>query len=359
MRVVIVIATVLSIVLPVGCSSPATEEESAPATAAGALSRDDIISILSHDGITVDTLLKTTPVKDQGQSDLCWAYAMLATIETDRLMMGDSVHLSADYLARVLMERQAVRGYLSSGHSRMTSRGMAPLALRLAAEAGLTHYDAYHPHPNMRVVERKLRRVVSEAAGKRSGLQHLRHTVAHHLDAYMRPLPDRVYLLGARYTPGEFARSVIVGDYIGLTSFTHHPFGDTFVLEVADNYSCETFTNVPVDTLVAVIDRALASGRAVCWEGDTSERGFSFVSGRAVLPAGTATSQAARQQAFERLQTTDDHCMAIVGRAHDAAGTTYYICKNSWGTANALGGFLLMSLDYLRLKTVAVVLRQE
>ena len=46
-----------------------------------------------------DVLLKTTPVKDQGQSGLCWVYAMLATIETERLQLGDSVNLSPDCAA--------------------------------------------------------------------------------------------------------------------------------------------------------------------------------------------------------------------------------------------------------------------
>ena len=50
-----------------------------------------------------DVVIKTTPVLDQGRSPLCWAYAMLATIESEHLMQGDSVHLSVDYLARMLL----------------------------------------------------------------------------------------------------------------------------------------------------------------------------------------------------------------------------------------------------------------
>lgn len=311
------------------------------------------------DELTVDLMLKTTPVKDQGQSDLCWAYAMLATIETDRLMTGDSVNLSADYLARVLMERQTVRAYLTQGRSLITSRGTAPLALRLAAEAGLTHYDAYHPRADMHVVSRRLQLAVSRAMTAGRGLSPLSRAVARHLDSTMRPLPRRVYLLGAEYTPEEFARSVAVDGYLALTSVTHHPFGQSVALELPDNYSGETFVNVPIDTLSAVVDRALAAGCAVCWEGDISEVGFSWPDGRAVLPAGTDVSQAARQRAIERLLTTDDHCMTIVGRAHDSAGTPYYICKNSWGTANAHGGYVYMSADYLLMKTIALVVRAE
>ena len=43
---------------------------------------------------TNELLLPMTPVKDQGKSELCWAYAMLATIETEHLVRGDSVNLS-------------------------------------------------------------------------------------------------------------------------------------------------------------------------------------------------------------------------------------------------------------------------
>ena len=55
-----------------------------------------------------DLMLKTTPVKDQGHSQLCWAYAMLATIESEHLMMGDSVNISAAYTARMMMTCLAV-----------------------------------------------------------------------------------------------------------------------------------------------------------------------------------------------------------------------------------------------------------
>ena len=49
-----------------------------------------------------DVLLPMTPIKDQGQSQLCWAYAMLATIETEHILRGDSVNLSAVYVGRML-----------------------------------------------------------------------------------------------------------------------------------------------------------------------------------------------------------------------------------------------------------------
>ena len=51
---------------------------------------------------THEVLLPMTPVKNQGKSELCWAYAMLATIETEHIVRGDSVNLSAIYIGRML-----------------------------------------------------------------------------------------------------------------------------------------------------------------------------------------------------------------------------------------------------------------
>ena len=81
-----------------------------------------------------DVRLRTTPVKNQGRSQLCWIYAMLATIETDRIMAGDSVNLSPDYPARMWMTERARRCFLSGGTAEVDMRGVAPMLLGLADE---------------------------------------------------------------------------------------------------------------------------------------------------------------------------------------------------------------------------------
>ena len=63
-----------------------------------------------------------------------------------------------------------------------------------------------------------------------------------------------------------------------------------------------------------------------------------------------------RQREFDTFRTTDDHCMAIIGIARDKEDRKYFICKNSWGTENPYGGLMYMSFDYVRLKTIAVML---
>ena len=177
-------------------------------------------------------------------------------------------------------------------------------------------------------------------------------------DERIGALPLKVYMLGAEYTPEEFAHSVCMrGEYMAMTSFTHHPFGEMFVLEVPDNYSDELFYNVPVDVMMRRIETSLRNGHPVCWEGDTSEKGFSFARGVAELADDRPCTQRQRQKAFETRRTTDDHCMELVGIAHDEKGLRYFIAKNSWGTGNPYGGLMYLSENYVRLKTIAVVVK--
>ena len=303
-------------------------------------------------------LLKTTPVKDQGRSSLCWLYAMTAAIETDRLMMGDSVNLSPLYAVRYMLKNQAVDYYMTNGDAYIGSRGVITMAPDLINNSGLTHYDAYHPDANINTLCRKIELAADNAITKKSGIASLTDEISALIDDDMRPAPINVYMYGAEYTPQEFARSVIKpGSYKAFTSFTHHPFGTAFALEIPDNRRGDVYMNVPIDSLQALVDSALLSGRAVCWEGDTSDDGFSFRNGYATLANdGDSITQERRQQDFESFETTDDHCMAIVGMARSADGTLYYICKNSWGDDNPFGGYIYMSANYLRLRTIAIML---
>ena len=306
---------------------------------------------IPEEKFTIDLSLPTTPVKDQGSSSLCWVYAMLATLETEHIMRGDSVNLSPDYVARMYLSEQANRRRLLPNkivqkEAGITTRGMCTMALDLIQTYGLQHYDAYRHKPDMdyNVLCRKL--------DKGNDTEKL-------LDKYIGPLPNQVFMLGALYTPLEFAHSVCTDDeYVALTSFTHHPYGQRFPLEVPDNYFYDTFLNVSLDTMMNRIVQSLRAGHPVCWEGDISEPGFLFGEGYAVLKNEKKKVTAERRQAsFEARRTTDDHVMEIVGLAHDQHGRRFFLCKNSWGTANRYHGFMFLSENYVRMKTIAVVLR--
>lgn len=310
---------------------------------------------------TIERMNKITPVKNQGQSPLCWVYAMLATIESDRLMQGDSVNLSAAYVARSVLMRQAEQCYLTRGSKQPSLRGVAPMALDALFAYGVMPFDAYCSDADFHVAARRIRILAENAAVRRTGVTRLRDKASDMLDDAVNPVPHRVYMLGAEYTPLEFAHSVCrEGEYVAMTSFTHKPFDEMVELDLPDNTAGCRFMNVPVDTLIAKMVVALGSGRSVCWEGDVSEPHFSFADGTARLEnESDSVTQEQRQRAFETFRTTDDHCMAVVGLARDDSGNRYFVCKNSWGTGNPYGGLMFMSFNYARMKTVAVVMKKD
>lgn len=314
---------------------------------------------VSPEKFSVEVINGFTPVKDQKGGSVCWAYAMLAAIETGRIMQGDSVHLSVDYALRKHLERAFRWCYLSGGAERVSARGTAMTLVNAIMEGGVVSYDACHGGMagNVDILARKVERMSLAAVNGKWGLARCESPLRRLLDESLGFEPRSVFMLGASYTPQEFARSVCApGEYVAFTSFTHHPFYTYFALEVADNYECDMYYNLPIDTLMARMEDAVRAGRGVCWEGDVSEPGFSFAEGVARLPQGTSVSQADRQRAFERFDTTDDHCMAVVGLARDSCGHRYFIMKNSWGTDNPYGGLVYVAEDYVRLKTVAVVM---
>ena len=241
--------------------------------------------------------LPYTPVKNQGSDALCWAYAMLATIETEHICRGDSVHLSPYYIRRLV------------GKGRQ--RGMGHTLLQLMDKRGIVPFDTYPDTTHDQL-----------------------------------PMPRQVFMLGARYTPQEFAHSVCSPDeYVALTSDPTQPYGQMVVADYPDNWNRDTFLNLPQDSLVAVALRARRHHHPVCWEGDTGGRGFSFRRGMA---HHTLTRR-----------PNDDHCMAIVGLSRHPDGRLFFKMKNSWGTDNPYGGLMYMSQDYLRTSTVALYLTRD
>ena len=179
------------------------------------------------------------------------------------------------------------------------------------------------------------------------------------LDERMGVVPDSFLYRGRSYTARSFADSLRLKaeDYVQLTSFTHHPFHTSFILEVPDNWEHQPYFNLPLDELEQVVRHALSAGKTVAWHGDVSEDTFSSRQGMALWPQHPVT-QEMRQHEFERFLTTDDHMMHLIGTAHDEAGHFYYLLKNSYGRYGTYAGLLYMSEDYFRAKTISVLLRK-
>ena len=194
------------------------------------------------------------------------------------------------------------------------------------------------------------------------------------LDAYMGEVEEEFTYDGKKYTASKLASALKIDadDYMSLTSFTHHPFDESFILEIPDNYSNGSFRNIPLDKMMSTIDKALENGYTIAWDGDVSEKGFDAKKGIAVLPKNPSrkdlfdepgmeleVTQEIRQENFENLSTTDDHLMHILGKAEDQNGTPYYIVKNSWGAISPYKGYLYMSESYLAMKTISIMVHKD
>lgn len=232
---------------------------------------------------TNDQLLPMTPVKNQGKSELCWAYAMLATIETEHILRGDSVNLSAVYVGRQLKHYQS-----SFPQAPESQRAMGMTLLNMIQNEGIVSYDV----------------LPDDATDD-------------------LPTPQWVFMLGAQYTPQEFAHSVCAPDeYLALTCWPDSPYYKKVEVPVLDNWEHNRLLNVPLDTLKKHVDHALRNRHPVCWE----SRG---------------------------------HAMAIVGLAHNEQGRPYYVMKNSWGTNRPHDGLEYVSVRKMWKDMIAVYMTRD
>ena len=325
--------------------------------------------------------LDCSSIKSQQRTGTCWSFSTTSFLESELMRTGKgSVDLSEMYSVRKTYEDKALNYVLRQGKANFSEGSLAHDVLNTVKFHGMMTERAYPgklPEDQMlnhgelvATLKAYLDAVI--ATGKPG--PHWRKAVSGILDAYMGPVPETFTYEGKTYDPMSFASAMNIssGDYVHLTSFTHRPFDDYFILEIPDNYSNGMFYNIPLDQLMQAVDNALENGYTVEWDGDVSEPGFSQREGVAVLPANKQeeelfngpikevdATQQLRQTLFEKYNTTDDHLMHVLGRAKDQNGTNYYIIKNSWGEMGPQNGFLYMSEAFFRMKTVSVTIHEE
>src|SRR5207245_2625968 len=79
------------------------------------------------------------------------------------------------------------------------------------------------------------------------------------LDGYFGKVPEKFDYQGKSYTPKSFAEYLNIkpDDYLEITSFTHHPFYEKFIMEVSDNWAWSYVYNVPLDEFQQIADNAI------------------------------------------------------------------------------------------------------
>ncbi len=345
-----------------------------------------------------------TPVKNQAATGTCWCFATTSFMESELLRMGKGTYdLSEMFIVRQKYINQLQDNYLRRGEGNIGQGSLSHTFMNAYRQVGIVPEEVYtginygserHNHSEM---IRYMHAIADVAVKTKTRSPEYYKLVDNLLDTYLGKLPEKFTYKGKEYTPKSFAESLGLNmdDYIELTSFTHHPYYVKFDVEVPDNWEHSLMYNLPLDEMMETVDYALNNGYSVCWDGDVSEKGFSFTNGVAINPEVKKVEDLSntdrarfeklgekerleevfkfdrpypevnvtpeiRQAGFESFVTTDDHLMHVTGITKDQNGTKYYITKNSWGTdRNKFGGYLNMSESFVRAKTIYVMVHKD
>ncbi|MGQ9620125.1 MAG: aminopeptidase C [Bacteroidales bacterium] len=348
--------------------------------------------------------LKTTPVKNQASTGTCWCFATTSFIESELIRMGKGEYdLSEMFIVRYNYIDKLKDNYLRQGKGNLGQGSLSHDWMIVFSREGIVPEEVYpglnygSPTHNHSELNAFVNAVAAVPVQRKNESQQYHRIVDAIFDIYFGEIPRSFTYRGISYTSKSFALSLGINpdDYVEITSFTHFPFYTKGLVEVPDNWRMEKFYNVPLDEMIQIMDYSLNNGYTIAWDGDVSERGFSHARGVAVIPA-IATSedysatdrarfekvasqghqqetppkvgpvveekvtQEMRQAGYESFSTTDDHMMHITGLVKDQNGTKYYRTKNSWGTErNNFGGYLNMSENYVRAKTIFIMVHKN
>lgn len=331
--------------------------------------------------------LEASPVISQGRTGTCWSFSSTSFLESEiQRITGKDIDLSEMYTVRHTYPKKAENYVMRQGKAQFSEGGLAHDVINAVASNGLVPQQAYtglsagadsHNHAELIAILTNMVETYVKNPGRKLSSQW-RSTIDGVLDVYLGKAPESFMYEGTVYTPQSFLEMTQIQpeEYVTITSFSHVPYHDEFILNIPDNWSYGTMYNVTLNEFMATIDHALENGFTVELDCDVSERTFSSKDGVAVIPKDAKNnkkalqgiypertiSQEYRQQEFENYNTTDDHLMHITGILKDQNGTKYYKVKNSWGSdpsRNANGGYVYFSESYMRLKSISIMIHKE
>lgn len=314
--------------------------------------------------------LPITSVKNQYRSGTCWAYATLGYLESEILRQtGRTYDLCEMFVVNHDYMDNATHYVRMHGYSQISEGGSSDDVLEVIRQHGICPEEAM-PAPgsltgdslaNFMVFFPELDKMVRSIVRKnaKEPLPHWRDSVQTVINRYIGRCPESFVYEGKTYTPQSFASSLGLNpdDYVSLTSFTHHPFGQWFVIEAPYKWRLKPSYNIPIEQLMDVLDKALDAGYTVAWGGDVT--GDFTRTGVASLPDGVVPTQQLRQEQWDDWRFTYDHVMLVYGKAIDEQGKPYYLVKNSWGETGSYKGIWYMSRDYMMLNTTYLFLNRH
>lgn len=337
--------------------------------------------------------IPVTSVKNQYRSGTCWSFSGLSFLEAELLRTGKGdVDFSDMFVVSHCYKDKADRYVRMHGNLNFGGGGAFHDVTYVLKNYGLVTEDSYkglnydtdkHVHGELDEVLAKFMKGVIANKNKKI-TPAWKKAFNGIIDSYLGELPK-----GAK--PNDYL-GLNADNYVELTSFSHHPFYSTFILEVPDNWLWGSVYNLPINEFEKVIDNALKKGYTVAWAADVSHKGFKYNKGIAVIPETDVENmdglekgkweklskreredqiyelntivkekvitQELRQKSFDNHTTTDDHGMLIMGTAKDQKGNEYYIIKNSWGLGGKYDGYFYASKAFVIMQATNIMVNK-
>ena len=347
---------------------------------------------------TVVKQAPVTSVKNQYRSGTCWCYSALSFVESEIIRQkGIEVDLSEMFVVNHAYFDRAVKYIRLDGKLGFSAGSSFGDVFEVIKAYGIVPQDVYSGmnYGTELPVQGELDAVLEGFVKALVTNPNRKLTPAWKpafqgiLDAYLGEIPATFKAEEKAFNPLTYRDylGINTDDYINLTSFTHHPFYEPFIIEVCDNWRWGSAYNLRTEELMEVMYNAVENGYTIAWGADVSEKGFTR-SGIATVPdfenkvtAGSdqerwvgksetgkeesapaeekVITQEMRQLAYDNKETTDDHGMHIYGLAKDQNGNPFFIVKNSWGKAGDYEGIWYASDAYVRYKTLNIVVHKD
>ena len=321
--------------------------------------------------IKIDHSVKCSAVKDQQYSSTCWSFAVVSFLESEIYRkQGIWYDLSEMYFARYSYINKVSAYLKSKGAIYFTPGRQFHDVMEVIKNKGVVLEDYYHGDPrgtgyyDHSILDTLVSRYTKSLLklGKTGATNQDWKVYNNIFNTYLGEDINSFNYGGTSYIPQTFNTKVLginPDDYIEITSYTHHPFYESFVLEDKYNWMGKNYYNVPLDDFMEITNNALLNGYSVCWDGDVTEKTFDYKQWSAYLDEGIKADQATRQQMYVDTISKIDHMMHIVGFGKDDKNETWYYVKNSWGKDGPNLGYICMSNNYFRLKTVAIIVHKD
>jgi bleomycin hydrolase len=338
----------------------------------------------SDTNFTIIKNIPATPVKNQAMTGTCWCFSTTSVIESQCIKEGlGEFDLSEMFSVRNVYLEKAKQYVLRQGHTQFGQGGLGHDLINAIAKYGAMPETVYsglldstlqHNHVKL---EKELKEYLDSVVKITPVAENWMEKFEEILNEELGDPPAKFKFKGKEYTPLTFASEVLkfnADDYVYITSFTHHPYYASFVLEVPDNFSNGMYYNVPLDEMLQLTKDAVNSGYSVLWDADVSNDGFQQRMGSAVnfnnvppglkqkgdLINGVAKEEKVdakeRQRLFENLTTQDDHLMHITGLSKSKTGNNFFRVKNSWGDVGPANGYINVSESYFQLNTISLII---